>query len=249
VLLNLANNALKFTERGKVTLRARRIADGLLFSVSDTGPGIPEASQARLFQRFEQEEGPQRRAGSGLGLAICRELVEMMDGSIELESRLGHGSTFHVRLPLSEPPASPPLPVLDTAAPRIHRLLLVEDDSIVAAVIRGLLERQGHAICHVANGLAALAELAHAPFDAVLLDLDLPGVDGFQIARLIRQREPSDQHLPIVAVTARSGSEDELKARAAGMDGFLRKPVSGEQLAGALARLVTSGTAASTTPA
>ncbi|WP_327213311.1 ATP-binding protein [Rhodanobacter sp. Soil772] len=100
VLLNLANNALKFTEHGSVTLRAQRIDGGLQFSVSDTGPGISEASQARLFQRFEQAEGPQRRAGSGLGLAICRELVDMMGGSIELESRLAHGSTFRVRLPL-----------------------------------------------------------------------------------------------------------------------------------------------------
>jgi len=93
-------------------------------------------------------------------------------------------------------------------------------------------------VVHVVNGLAALAELAHAGFDAVLLDLDLPGVDGFQVARLIRQRERAGQRLPIVAVTARQGSEDEAKARAAGMDGFLRKPLSGEQLAGALARVV-----------
>ncbi|WP_235580170.1 response regulator [Rhodanobacter sp. Soil772] len=108
----------------------------------------------------------------------------------------------------------------------------------MAAVIRGLLEREAHTVVHVVNGLAALAELAHAGFDAVLLDLDLPGVDGFQIARLIRQREHTGQHLPIVAVTARSGGEDEAKARAAGMDGFLHKPLSGEQLADALARVI-----------
>ncbi|EIL96927.1 two-component system sensor-response regulator hybrid protein, partial [Rhodanobacter denitrificans] len=186
-------------------MSAQRQPEGLQFSVSDTGPGIPEASQARLFQRFEQAESPQRRAGSGLGLAICRELVEMMGGSIELESRLGHGSTFRVRLPLVEPAA--PVPV-ERPSGRRYRLLLVEDDTIVAAVIRGLLEREGHAVVHVVNGLAALAELAHAQFDAVLLDLDLPGVDGFQIARLIRQREPAGRHLPIVAVTARQGSED-----------------------------------------
>ena len=124
---------------------------------------------------------------------------------------------------------------------RRYRLLLVEDDTIVAAVIRGLLEREGHAVVHVVNGLAALAELAHAQFDAVLLDLDLPGVDGFQVARLIRQRERAGQHLPIVAVTARSGGEDEAKARAAGMDGFLHKPLSGEQLAAALARVIVAG--------
>jgi CheY-like chemotaxis protein len=234
--LNLANNALKFTEHGSVTLRAQRTADGLQFSVSDTGPGIPEASQARLFQRFEQEDGPQRRAGSGLGLAICRELVDMMGGSIELESRLAHGSTFRVRLPLPEP-STPPLLPSTVAAGQSYRLLLVEDDTIVAAVIRGLLERESHHVVHVTNGLAALAELAQASFEAVLLDLDLPGVDGFQIARLIRQREQAGPHLPIIAVTARTGSEDELRARAAGMDGFLHKPLSGGQLAAALAGL------------
>ncbi|MEO9079593.1 MAG: ATP-binding protein, partial [Rhodanobacter sp.] len=236
VLLNLANNALKFTEVGHVELRATRTADSLLFSVSDTGPGIPEASQARLFQRFEQVEGPQRRAGSGLGLAICRELVGMMGGSVELESRVGHGSTFRVRLPLVEP-AAEEMPVA-TKQDGIHRLLLVEDDTIVAAVIRGLLEREGHSLVHVSNGLAALAELAHASFDAVLLDLDLPGVDGFQIARLIRQRESAVEHLPIIAVTARSGGGDEKRAREVGMDGFLRKPVSGEQLVAALTRVI-----------
>ncbi|OOG59770.1 hybrid sensor histidine kinase/response regulator [Rhodanobacter sp. C03] len=240
VLLNLANNALKFTERGSVTLRAQRLAGDLRFSISDTGPGISEASQTRLFQRFEQEDGPQRRAGSGLGLAICRELVSMMGGSIELQSQLGHGSTFHVRLPLAEPAQLLPTPSQDTHAGRHYRLLLVEDDTIVAAVIGGLLAQQGHVVVHVIHGLAALAELAQARFDAVLLDLDLPGVDGFQIARLIRQREPATAHMPIIAVTARSGSQDETRARAAGMDGFLRKPLTGEQLAAALAQVVVA---------
>ena len=241
VLLNLANNALKFTEEGHVELRATRTADSLLFSISDTGPGIPEASQARLFQRFEQVEGPQRRAGSGLGLAICRELVGMMGGSVELESRVGHGSVFRVRLPLIEPAAADVLSA--TKHDGTHRLLLVEDDTIVAAVIRGLLEREGHSLVHVANGLAALAELAQGSFDAVLLDLDLPGVDGFQIARLIRQRESAVEHLPIIAVTARSGSRDEKRALEVGMDGFLRKPVSGEQLVAALARIIGASVA------
>jgi CheY-like chemotaxis protein len=165
----------------------------------------------------------------------------MMGGSIELESRLAHGSTFHVCLPLVEP--APPAPTQEWVVDRPWRLLLVEDDTIVATVIRGLLEREGHAVTHVANGLAALAELAHTGFDAVLLDLDLPGVDGFQIARLIRQREHAGRHLPIVAVTARSGSDDEARARAAGMDDFLRKPVSGEQLIGTLARVVRGASA------
>ncbi|MEO7066286.1 MAG: ATP-binding protein [Rhodanobacter sp.] len=241
VLLNLANNGLKFTERGSVTLRVQRRQGGLEFSVVDTGPGIPEASQARLFQRFEQEETPQRRTGSGLGLAICRELVSVMGGSIELESRLGHGSAFHVRLPLLEPPAATVLPPHADDDATYH-LLLVEDDAIVAAVVRGLLERGGHQVCHVSNGLAALSELAQASFTAVLLDLDLPGVDGFQIARLIRQREVAGRRLPIIAVTARSGENDAVRARAAGMDGFLRKPLSGEQLISALKRVIAAST-------
>ncbi|HEY2624851.1 MAG TPA: ATP-binding protein [Dyella sp.] len=236
VLLNMANNALKFTERGGVTLRARRTVHGLCFSIIDTGPGIPEASQARLFERFEQVIGPKRRAGSGLGLAICRELVAMMGGSIELESKVAYGSTFHVRLPLplAAEGTEPSTARGERAPAPLLNVLLVEDDAIVAAVIRGLLERAGHEVRYVANGLAALAELAQAPCDVILLDLDLPGIDGFQIARLIRQREELGQHVPIVAITARSGGDEEALARAAGMDGFLRKPLTGEQLIDAI---------------
>ena len=230
VLLNLTHNALKFTEYGSVKLHAQREGGDLVFSIADTGPGIPEASRVRLFQRFEQVDGPQRRAGSGLGLAICRELVGMMGGDITLESRLAQGSTFRVRLPLPAPEgAAAPAPA-HAPAGRALRVLLVEDDAIVAAVIRGQLERQQHRVCYVANGLGALAELDHSSFDAVLLDLDLPGVDGFQVARLIRQREAPGQRVPIVAITARCGGGDELRSREAGMDAFLRKPFSGEEL-------------------
>ncbi|HEY9512322.1 MAG TPA: ATP-binding protein [Rhodanobacter sp.] len=240
VLLNLANNALKFTEHGSVTVSAQRVDDGVLFRVTDTGPGIPEASQMRMFQRFEQAAGPQQSSGSGLGLAICRELVNLMKGTIELESELGGGSTFRVCLPLGEPPATSMLPLRHAGPGRCCHVLLVEDDSIVAAVIRGLLEGQGHCVCHVTNGLAVLAEMARTEFDAVLLDLDLPRIDGFQVARLIRQREHAARRVPIIAVTARSGGGggDEARARAAGMDGFLRKPLTGEQLADALARVL-----------
>ncbi len=245
ILLNLSTNAVKFTEHGSITLRGQRIAGGVMFSVSDTGPGIPEASQSRLFGRFEQAEGPQRRAGSGLGLAICRELVTLMGGSIELESRLGQGSSFRVRLPLAElagdeaPALAAPLPL------QSRQVLLVEDDTTVAAVIRGLLQQQGHRVVHVANGLAALAELERGRHDVLLLDLDLPGVDGFQLARLIRQREGDAGHLPIVAITARSGGDEEQRARRAGMDGFLRKPLSGGQLV----RAMESAIAAPAVPA
>ena len=158
-----------------------------------------------------------------------------MGGSIELESKLGQGSTFRVRLPLHE--VEPEAPVVASAAvaqQRALNVLLIEDDAIAAAVIRGLLEQQGHHVRYVNNGLAAMAELAQGGCDVVLLDLDLPGVDGFQVARLIRQREAPGAHLPIIVVTARSGSDEEIHARDMGMDGFLRKPLTGEQLANAL---------------
>jgi CheY-like chemotaxis protein len=159
-----------------------------------------------------------------------------MGGSIELESKLGQGSTFRVRLPLREVEPEKPETVAPTIATQQRSLhvLLIEDDAIAAAVIRGLLEQQGHQVRHVNNGLAAMAELAQGGCDVVLLDLDLPGVDGFQVARLIRQREAQGAHLPIIVVTARSGSDEESHAREMGMDGFLRKPLTGEQLANAL---------------
>jgi CheY-like chemotaxis protein len=160
-------------------------------------------------------------------------LVSLMSGSIELESRIGHGSTFHVRLPLERPAMPEARAAQPASATAAHglRLLLVEDDMTVAAVIRGLLQQQGHEVHHVVNGLGALAELAQGAFQAILLDLDLPGVDGFQIARLIRQREVAGERMPIIAVTARSGGDEEVRTREAGMDGFLRKPLTGEQLA------------------
>ena len=237
VLFNLVGNALKFTEHGGVALGMRWQDDALLCTVSDTGPGIPEENQARLFERFEQDDGPQRRSGSGLGLAICRELVALMHGTITLHSTPGRGSTFSVRLPLKVAPAAKRRVKVSAAAVagRVLDVLLVEDDAIVAAVIRGLLERQGHRVRYAGNGLQALAELAQGPCDAILLDLDLPGVDGLQVARLIRQSETDGRRVWIVAITARSGGDEEARSRAAGMDGFLRKPLTGAQLAEVLA--------------
>ncbi|MCE5231965.1 MAG: ATP-binding protein [Mizugakiibacter sp.] len=239
VLLNLANNALKFTERGEVCLGlARDAGGGVLFRVADTGPGIPEASRERLFQRFEQDDAGEgrRQGGSGLGLAICRELVALMGGRIEVDSTPGQGSTFRVHLPLPEcaPPtaeARGTAPAAPAPAGGALRVLLVEDDATVAQVIAGLLEAQGHAVRHAPHGLAALSELDTVGCDAMLLDLDLPGVDGFQLARMIRARQAGGARLPIVAITARSGGDEEAKALAAGMDRFLRKPLTGSQLA------------------
>ena len=240
ILLNLGHNAVKFTERGAVSLRvgpAYGGADGIVLEVGDTGPGMDEAQQERLFRRFEQAEGActaSRYGGSGLGLAICQELANAMGGRVEVESAPGHGTCFRVHLPL-------PATVLhDPVVPR-HvrevgagvRVLHVEDDAVVAEVVRDLLLAHGHFVVHAPQGLAALAEIATTPFDVVLLDLDLPGLDGLELGRLLRTQWPA---LPVVALTARADAEAEADAREAGMVAFLRKPATGDELARAVAR-------------
>jgi len=238
VLLNLGGNAVKFTEHGEVRLALANETDGLRFTVSDTGPGITPADQAKLFQRYQQLDSPQRGSGSGLGLAICRELVTLMGGTITLESTPGSSSTFHVQLPLPPAPAfvEHPRTITSKEGPRWH-LLLLEDEPTVAAVIVGLLEVQGHTVEHAPNALRALEMLEQKRFDAALVDLDLPGLDGLQWAKLVRSREGCSA-MPMIAITARVGGDEESRAYAAGMDGFLRKPLHGEQLAKALAAVL-----------
>ena len=243
VLLNLGNNAIKFTERGSVRIliaqNFHHDTGGLHATVADTGPGLNAEQRARLFQRFEQADGARtaaRYGGSGLGLAICQELAAAMGGQIAVDSTPGVGTRGDVMLPLAA--SAPPQVAVATprTTPRALHLLLVEDDPTVAEVLRGLLEAQGHAVVHAAHGLAALSELDNATFDAALLDLDLPGVNGLDLARLIRARSIA---LPLLAVTARADASAEPDARAAGMDGFLRKPVTGDMLGDALELLVS----------
>ena len=240
VLFNLLSNALKFTETGRVTLGMHWRGGALVCIVSDTGPGISKQDQSRLFERFEQSDGPQRHSGTGLGLAICRELVALMHGSIRLRSTPGRGSTFKVRMPLtvaSEMPRSSAPLILETATHALD-VLLVEDEDIVTQVMGGLLEKQGHRVRYAGDGLQALAELARKRCDVVFLDLGLPGLDGFQVARLIRRSQQSA--VWIVAITARSGGDEEALSRAAGMNDFLRKPCTGAELAQVLARVSES---------
>jgi len=237
VLLNLGNNAIKFTERGHVGLHAApRANGGVRLEVVDTGPGLDRAQRARLFRRFEQADGARtaaRHGGSGLGLAICHELIAAMGGWISLHSEPGAGSRFVVDLPL--PVAmlpEPPVRATDSEAAAACRVLLVEDDPTVAQAVSGLLQGQGHAVVHAPQGLAALAALRGEAFDLAFLDLDLPGLDGYGLARLLRAQGHA---LPLVALTARADAGSERAALEAGMDGFLRKPVTGGMLAEALA--------------
>ncbi|MDR6673926.1 ATP-binding protein [Xanthomonas sp. 1678] len=241
ILLNLVGNAIKFTASGSVTLHVSplRSGHGLCVEVADTGPGISAEQQARLFQRFEQGEGPRtaaRYGGSGLGLAISQELATAMGGRIQVDSRLGHGARFRVTLPLrwrpqpAEAAVPLPLPVVAQAQAPL-RILLVEDEPTVAQVMAELLQGRGHHVVCAAHGLEALTELTQASFDLGLLDLDLPALDGLALARQLRA---FGYEFPLIAVTARSDGEAEAAAKAAGFACFVRKPVTGDMLAEAI---------------
>ncbi|MGN6314534.1 MAG: two-component regulator propeller domain-containing protein [Rhodanobacteraceae bacterium] len=232
VLLNLAHNALKFTRRGGVRLSLDREPEGVVFAVADSGPGLSPHECERVFRRFEQTECGRRAHGSGLGLTIARELVALMGGRIELHSEVGVGSTFRVHLPLAE--CEPPIPRQGSSttmagATDAKRVLLVEDDDVAAEVLAGLLQAQGHSVTRAPHALAALSEVdaASASFDMILLDLDLPGMDGCTLATMLRAR---GLDMPILAATASSRGDEEQRIRAAGMDALLRKPVLPEVL-------------------
>ncbi|MCC7632669.1 hybrid sensor histidine kinase/response regulator [Stenotrophomonas rhizophila] len=242
ILMNLLGNAIKFTERGHVGLGVELLEGdlGVVFEVSDTGPGINAEQQQRLFHRFEQADGPRtasRYGGSGLGLAICQELAVAMGGSIGIDSRPGQGARFSVQLPLPwtlgrSRPASDSQDAAQIQLPPL-RILLVEDDATVADVIAGLLRARGHQVVHVPHGLAALSEMAAGAFDVGLLDLDLPALDGIAIAGQLRTM---GYELPLIAVTARSDAYAERQVLDGGFDGFLRKPVTGDMLVDAIAQ-------------
>lgn len=233
ILLNLVNNAIKFTDAGGVTFELVAADPGdQRFRISDTGPGISPAMQARLFQRYSQDATGRRAGGSGLGLAISQELAQLMGGVITVESAPGRGSCFtlQLHLPAAEAIAPAAAVVSSTTA---QQILLVEDDGNVARVVAELLESLGHAVRHASQALAALAEVAAQRPQSVLLDLDLPDVSGLQLARLLRTQEidAGTPRLRLVALTARSDADAEREAFAAGVDAFLRKPVTRAALA------------------
>jgi two-component system sensor histidine kinase/response regulator len=246
VLLNLCGNAVKFTERGQVRLAMRREAQHLVAEVSDTGIGIAADDIGRLFQPFEQLDGSstRRAGGTGLGLAICRQIVGLMGGSIDVESRPGEGSRFRVALPLRPTTATvlqPPLPLpaataTDGAPLRGRRLLLVEDNELNRIVATELLRDVAGAEVETShNGRAALERLRTRSFDAVLMDLQMPEMDGIA-ATIALRAEPGHATLPVIAMTAHALSEDRARCLAAGMNDFIGKPFDPAELFAVLAR-------------
>jgi hypothetical protein len=237
ILLNLASNAIKFTQRGSVTLRVARAGSRLRFGVEDTGIGIDEQTQQRLFKRFGRgdDSRARRHGGTGLGLEISRELARLMGGDIEVTSTPGTGSTFVLDLPLVEtraPAADAALPGAVPPPPAAGKLVLVADDNAVNREYTGaVIERLGHRVVLASDGAQAVAVMRSQPVDLVLMDLHMPGVDGLEATQMIRALDGAAARVPVIALTADAFAETRSGCLDAGMDGFVAKPASPEDLA------------------
>jgi signal transduction histidine kinase/ActR/RegA family two-component response regulator len=253
ILVNLIGNAIKFTDHGEVVVRvgvaSRRAGEvRLRFSVADTGAGIPVERQRSIFDPFVQADAsPTRRhGGTGLGLAISSKLVELMDGQIWLESEEGRGSTFHftARFAMASEMSRPKPRSLPTAHPshRGLRILLAEDDRVNALVASRLLEKRGHEVVTAVNGHQALALAEGGGFDVVLMDMQMPEMDGLEATGAIRARElGTGRHTLIVALTASAMESDRRRCLEAGMDGYLAKPIEPAELSSVVERIVAAG--------
>jgi CheY-like chemotaxis protein len=236
VLTNLIGNALKFTAEGTVDVEVRRLADGRLrFTVRDTGIGIAAESQDRMFRLFSQADSSTSRrfGGSGLGLAISKRIVELMGGEIGFESREGEGSIFWFLLDLD--PASPSGPALPArkSAPKPagrRRILVAEDNLINQLVVVEQLGVMGYEAVAVNNGLEALDALENSSFELVLMDCQMPDLDGYDATHRIREGPEKYRRIPIVALTAHAMQEDLDHCLAAGMNDYITKPFAEEAL-------------------
>ncbi len=262
VILNLLGNAIKFTDRGQVTVSVdlhQQTESGpvLHFAVSDTGIGIPVEKQTWIFEPFRQADGSstRRHEGTGLGLTICTRLVQLMEGQIWLESRAGEGSTFHFTVPfglcevdgmcqedlknLSGAVAASANPVAPyTGSPL--RILLAEDNIVNQKLILGVLSKQGHQVVVANDGRHALAALDRQTFDLVLMDVQMPIVDGLEATAAIRRAEEgTGRHVPIVALTAHAMKGDQERCFDAGMDDYMTKPIDLASLRSILERLAS----------
>ncbi|MBF0161729.1 MAG: response regulator [Magnetococcales bacterium] len=244
ILLNLLGNALKFTHRGRVEVRVKLLEKStplkVQFAVRDTGIGIHPDALQRLFQPFEQADGSttRRYGGTGLGLAICKRLTELMGGEIWAESQVGEGSLFCFTVCFtrtarsSTPPVSPPPDCTTFSDPRHMacqiggaQVLLVEDNPLNQQVAEGILRSIGLLVETVADGREVLRRLELATYDCVLMDIQMPGMDGYETARLIRA-DARFASLPIIAMTAHAMAGDREKSLAAGMNDHVVKPIN-----------------------
>jgi len=247
ILYNLIANALKFTTQGHIGVRAEPFDGGLMLSVSDTGEGIASEKLPLLFDKFTQADASTTRrfGGTGLGLSICRELAALMGGAIEVQSTPGAGSTFTATLKLTrvgDPRPEGALPSPRTAPPMRDReglrVLVAEDNPVNQLVIRTLLQQAGIDSTMVDNGALAVEAWARGHWDVILMDVQMPVMDGIDAARLIRSREVESgrPRTPIIALTANAMAHQVDDYAAASMDGHVAKPIDARALFEALAR-------------
>jgi len=238
VLGNLASNAIKFTQAGEVSIAISRNGERVRFEVRDTGPGIAAEIQASLFERFAQADGTATRqhGGAGLGLTICDKYVRLMGGVLECESRPGEGAVFHFELDL------PPMEAgRDAVAPKTEeafaegasfRVMIVDDNAVNRKVLEMILDAAGIDHLAVEDGQQAVDAYATTPVDAVLMDIQMPVMDGLEATRRIRDLEVREQRVraPIYIVSANCLKEHVDAGKAAGADGHVNKPVSAAQI-------------------
>jgi CheY-like chemotaxis protein len=244
VLVNLVGNALKFTHQGAVRVSATTQVSNdsrvdLHFAVRDTGIGISQEALSFIFEAFRQADGSTSRAygGTGLGLTISSRLVQLMGGNITVESEPGSGSVFRFSVKTRQATAPTECPTLAaeasqraTPARGLH-LLLAEDNAVNQKVATALLRRRGHSVVVVDNGRLAVERTATEPFDVILMDLQMPEMDGWDATRLIRERDGRrGGYVPIVGLTAHAMNEAHERCLAAGMDAVVVKPFDPAQL-------------------
>jgi signal transduction histidine kinase/ActR/RegA family two-component response regulator len=252
VMFNLVGNALKFTEAGHVlvNLSSQPRADGrvtLCIEVEDTGIGIEAQALPSLFQRFTQGDTrtDRRYGGSGLGLAITRGIVDLMGGEISVASLPGQGSTFTVQVPCQPGQRNTMAPPrMPAPAAKGLSILVAEDNAVNQVVITAALQQMGHHPHIVENGLQAVEQARNGNYDLILMDMQMPEMDGVVAARTIRALDTDAAHIPIIAMTANARLEDRAQCLDAGMNDYLSKPINFQALADTIGRFATPATAA-----
>ena len=255
ILYNLVGNALKFTEQGTITATLEKLGRGSTyrFTVTDTGIGIPKDRSDDLFEAFTQIDSSlgRKHQGSGLGLAICRHLAQAMGGEIDYQSSQGKGTSFwfdldfdsrdSIESPSGGAAPSAAVPASESIPDKAYRVLLAEDSETNSYILQAYLEIAGHTVDSASNGVEALKLAETTPYDAILMDISMPEMDGLEATRRLRSSAGENQNTLVIALTAHVQKEIREQCTEAGMNDFLAKPVSRDQLLEKLDQLIATG--------